>query len=54
MGVEPERIQASWVPASEGTKFADVVAEVTKGLKEIGPNRLFTDERHGNGTKATE
>jgi len=53
MGVEPERIQASWVSASEGAKFAEVIAEVTKGLKEIEPNQLFTDERHGNGTKAT-
>ena len=45
MGVEPQRIQASWVSASEGGKFADVVTTVTKELKEIGPNRLFTEER---------
>ena len=53
MGVEPQRIQASWVSASEGGKFAEVVGEVTEELKEIGPNGLFTDERHGDGTKAT-
>ena len=51
MGVEPQRVQASWVSASEGGKFAEVVAAVTKDLKEIGPNRLFADERHG--TKVT-
>ncbi len=45
MGIDPQRIQASWVSASEGGKFAEVVTEVTKGLKEIGPNKLFTDER---------
>lgn len=52
MGVEPQRFQASWVSASEGGKFADVVTEVTRDLKEIGPNRLFIDER--DGTKTTE
>ena len=52
LGIEPQRIQASWVSASEGAKFAEVVTEVTKDLKETGPNRLFIDERHGNGTSA--
>jgi coenzyme F420-reducing hydrogenase delta subunit len=41
VGIEPERIQASWVSASEGGKFAGVVTEVTKELKKAGPNRLF-------------
>lgn len=44
MGIEPERIQASWVSASEGGKFADVVTEVTEGIEQVGPNRLFADE----------
>jgi coenzyme F420-reducing hydrogenase delta subunit len=52
MGIEPQRFQASWVSASEGGKFAEVVTEVTRDLKEISPNRLFSDER--DGTKATE
>ena len=54
MGIEPARIQLSWVSASEGRKFAEVVAEVTKDIKELGPNRLFTDERQGNGTETTQ
>ncbi len=54
MGVEPQRVQASWVSASEGAKFAEVVTEITKELKEIGPNRLFADGRQGNGTKTTQ
>jgi len=45
MGVPEERIQASWVSASEGDKFAQVVTDVTKDLKGIGPNKLFA----GNG-----
>ena len=44
VGVEPQRIQVSWVSASEGGKFAEVVTEITKELKEIEPNRLFDDE----------
>jgi len=44
MGIEPERLQASWVSASEGGKFAEVVAEITGDLKKIGPNRLFDDK----------
>ncbi|MBA7637284.1 hypothetical protein ES703_44927 [subsurface metagenome] len=53
MGVEPERIQASWVSASEGGKFAEVVTEVTNELKEVGPNQLFDEERDIYGTKIT-
>lgn len=45
IGIESQRIQASWVSASEGGKFAEVVTAVTKELKEIGPNQLFTDEK---------
>ena len=51
MGIEPQRIQASWVSASEGAKFAEVVTDVTQEVREIGPNKLFADE--GNGTKTT-
>jgi F420-non-reducing hydrogenase iron-sulfur subunit len=41
MGIEPERIQASWISASEAGKLVEVVTEVTEGLREIGPNQLF-------------
>ncbi|MFC1869903.1 hydrogenase iron-sulfur subunit [Chloroflexota bacterium] len=52
LGVEPERIQASWVSASEGEKFAKVVTDVTKGLEAVGPNELFTGQGQASGTKA--
>ena len=45
MGVESQRVQVGWVSASEGQKFAEVVTKVTKEMKELGPNRLFTDEK---------
>ncbi len=54
LGVEPSRIQASWVSASEGDKFAEVVNEITKELTEIGPNRLFEEDGQVYGTKAEE
>ncbi|MFC1993315.1 hydrogenase iron-sulfur subunit [Chloroflexota bacterium] len=54
MGVEPARIQASWVSASEGDKFVDVVTEVTNEVKEVGPNRLFDEEREISGTETAE
>lgn len=44
MGVPEERVQASWVSASEGAKFAQVVTEVTANVKKIGPSRLFDEE----------
>lgn len=54
LGVEPSRIQASWVSASEGGKFAEVVSEITKELTEIGPNKLFEEDGQVYGTKAEE
>ena len=51
LGINPERLQASWVSASEGGKFAELVTEMTQELEKLGPNRLFTDESGGNGTE---
>ena len=45
LGVDQRRLQASWVSASEGGRFTEVVTEVTRELKETGPNKLFTDEK---------
>ena len=44
MGIPEERVQASWVSASEGAKFAQVVADVAKDVEGIGPNKLFAEE----------
>ena len=45
LGIEPERLRLEWVSASEGIRFAQVIADFTKTIKELGPNRLFTDEK---------
>ncbi|MDO8577692.1 MAG: hydrogenase iron-sulfur subunit [Dehalococcoidales bacterium] len=39
MGVEPGRVQFSWVSASESIKFADVVKQVTQSVKALGPRQ---------------
>ena len=44
VGIEPERVQFSWVAASEGPKMAQVIEEFVEGVKKVGPNRLFKDE----------
>ena len=54
LGINPERVQASWVSASEGAKFTEVVTEVTEEIRKLGPNRLFADERRGHGTEITQ
>ena len=36
-GIEPERLRLEWVSASEGARFAEVVADFTKTIKELGP-----------------
>jgi F420-non-reducing hydrogenase iron-sulfur subunit len=40
LGLEEERIQARWISASEGQKFASTVDEVTEKTREMGPNPL--------------
>jgi len=39
MGVEPGRVQFSWVSASESIKFAEVVKQVTDNVKALGPRQ---------------
>jgi coenzyme F420-reducing hydrogenase delta subunit len=44
MGIEPGRLQFSWISSAESTKFVDVVTEVTKSVKALGPARHFIKE----------
>jgi len=44
IGVNPQRIRMSWVSASEGKKFADVITEVTQEIKKLGPLKHFKRE----------
>jgi F420-non-reducing hydrogenase iron-sulfur subunit len=37
IGIEPDRLQFSWISSSEGSKFAETATEITGKVKEIGP-----------------
>ncbi len=41
LGVEPQRVRMSWVSASEGAKWKEVIEEVREGIKEVGPMDKF-------------
>jgi len=38
-GIEPERVQFTWVSASEGGRFAAIVEKVVEQARRLGPNR---------------
>ena len=40
LGLEAERLRLSWVAASEGPRFQQVVAEFTEKVKSMGPNPM--------------
>jgi coenzyme F420-reducing hydrogenase delta subunit len=40
-GINTERIQFSWVSAAEGFKWADVVNNTVKKIRELGPNENY-------------
>jgi len=42
MGIEPGRLQFSWISSAESTKFVEVVTQVTRAVKALGPNTNFT------------
>jgi coenzyme F420-reducing hydrogenase delta subunit len=37
IGIEPERVQFSWISASEGNVFADLINKVIADVKKVGP-----------------
>jgi F420-non-reducing hydrogenase iron-sulfur subunit len=37
VGIEPERVQFSWISAGEGERFAQVMTKVTNDIRKIGP-----------------
>ena len=42
-GFHPDRVQFTWVSASEGNRFAEAVTEVTDIIKKLGPNPMGGD-----------
>ena len=39
-GVEEERVRLEWVSASEGQRFADIVADMTEKIRQLGPSSI--------------
>jgi len=37
LGIEPGRVQFSWVSAGEGEKFSQVISKVTESVRKLGP-----------------
>jgi len=44
VGVEEDRVHFSWVSASEGQKFSEVVTQVVDSIKPLGPARKLVKE----------
>jgi F420-non-reducing hydrogenase iron-sulfur subunit len=38
VGIEPERVQFTWVSASEGGRFAAIIEKVVDQVQKLGPN----------------
>ena len=41
LGIEPERIQFTWVSAAEGPRFAMIIDKVINKVRELGPADKF-------------
>ena len=41
MGIEPGRLQFSWISSAESAKFVEVVNDVTAVIKTLGPHKNF-------------
>jgi len=44
IGIDSRRVRMTWVSASEGKKFAEVVQEVTDDIRKLGPMQHFKRE----------
>ena len=44
IGIEPERVQFSWVSAAEGGRFAQIVEKVVNEVRKIGPVKKLVKE----------
>jgi len=40
LGIEKERVRLEWVSASEGARFAQVVADFTEQIRALGPCKV--------------
>ncbi len=38
IGIEPDRVQFSWISAGEGERFAKVITKITEDVRKLGPS----------------
>ncbi len=48
VGIEPGRVKLTWVSASEGKQFAQIVREFTDTVKKLGPSKYPGGRESGN------
>jgi len=44
-GIEPERLRLEWITASEGERFANIVADFVNQVRALGPSQVAKDEK---------
>lgn len=44
VGIEPERLQVSWVSAAEPQKFTSIVTKIVNDVRQLGPLRRLKKE----------
>jgi F420-non-reducing hydrogenase iron-sulfur subunit len=52
VGIEPGRVNFSWVSAAEGEKFSQVVTAVVETVKRLGPAKRLVKAEHASVTDA--
>ena len=45
VGIEPERLQFSWISSSEAGKFAELAREVIEAVRKVGPAKRLVKRR---------
>lgn len=40
VGIEPERFHVRWISGSEGSKFAEVMRDITEQVRSVGPRTV--------------
>ncbi|MBF0225099.1 MAG: hydrogenase iron-sulfur subunit [Desulfobacterales bacterium] len=46
MGIEPGRVQFSWISSAESTKYVTVINEVVSKIKALGPRKNFIKSKN--------
>jgi F420-non-reducing hydrogenase iron-sulfur subunit len=49
IGIDPQRVTFSWVSASEGGKWAEIVNDVTERVRSLGPFTMYPRQNGSSG-----